>query len=69
MNKFDEEVGEPLTPTRRKEERAKGEWECTRCGYIRVGEDPPAICPECGATALEFEFWELEEDSDSEDYE
>jgi len=68
MNTFDEEFGEVLTPSRRKEERTKGEWECTRCGYIRVGEEPPAVCPECGATANEFEFWELEEESDLEDY-
>lgn len=69
MNHFDEEFGEVLVPRRRKEERAKGEWECTRCGYIRVGDEPPAMCPECGATALEFEFWEFEEDSDWKDYE
>lgn len=69
MNKFDQELGEVLPPRPRKEERAKGEWECTRCGYIRIGEEPPDMCPECGATALEFEFWEFEEESDREDYE
>jgi len=70
MNRFDEEFGGVLSRPLRKEERAKGEWECTRCGYIRVGVEPPATCPECGATALEFEFWEFEEeDSDQEDYE
>jgi len=69
MNTFDEEFGELLTPTHRKKERTMGEWECTRCGYIRIGEQPPDMCPECGATALEFEFWEFEEDSDGEDYE
>ena len=67
MNRFDEGLGEVLTPSRGKKERAKGEWECTRCGYVRIGEQPPDMCPECGATALEFEFFELEEDSDSED--
>ena len=65
MNEFDEEFDEVLASHSRK----KGEWECKRCGYIRVGEEPPAICPECGATADEFEFWELEEDLGSEDYE
>ncbi len=64
MKVFDEGFGDVVTP-----KRAKGEWECTRCGYIRIGEKPPAICPECGATALEFEFYESEEDQDSEDYE
>jgi len=69
VNRFDEEFGEVLTPNRGKRERYEGEWECTRCGYIRVGEEPPAICPECGADADKFEFWEFEEDSDWEDYE
>lgn len=62
MNTFDEGLGDVVTS-----KHAKGEWECTRCGYIRVGEKPPTICPECGATAFEFEFWEFEEDEDSED--
>lgn len=70
MNTFDEEYGGILSPSRRKKERHEGEWECTRCGYIRVGEEPPATCPECGASADKFEFWEFEEeDSDWEDYE
>ncbi len=69
MNTFGEEFGDVLSRPRRKEERAKGEWECTRCGYIRIGDEPPAMCPECGATALEFEFWEFEEDWDWKDYE
>ena len=24
-------------------------WECTVCGYIHEGEEPPAECPICGA--------------------
>ncbi len=69
MNKFDEEFGELLSPSRKRREPHKGEWECTRCGYIRIGEDPPDTCPECGASADKFEFWGFEEDSDWEDYE
>jgi len=69
MNTLDEEFGGVLPRSRRNKEHTKGEWECTRCGYIRVGDEPPAMCPECGATALEFEFWEFEEESDWEDYE
>jgi len=66
MNRFDDKLGDDVSRPRAKP-GAKGEWECTRCGYIRIGEQPPDMCPECGATAFEFEFWEFEEDSDSED--
>ncbi len=24
-------------------------WECTVCGYIHEGDEPPDICPICGA--------------------
>ncbi len=27
---------------------------CTMCGYIHVGENPPARCPQCGATQDRF---------------
>jgi len=64
MNRVDEGFGDVVTP-----KRAKGEWECTRCGYVRIGERPPDMCPECGATAFDFEFFELVEDSDRDDYE
>lgn len=30
-------------------------WRCTVCGYIHVGDAPPAFCPECGAPAEYFE--------------
>ncbi len=29
-------------------------WECTVCGYIHVGEEPPEICPVCGADRSKF---------------
>src|SRR5665647_1087046 len=24
-------------------------WKCTVCGYIHQGDEPPAVCPICGA--------------------
>ncbi|MDA3810454.1 MAG: FAD-dependent oxidoreductase [Spirochaetaceae bacterium] len=30
-------------------------WKCTVCGYIHYGEEPPEICPVCGATKELFE--------------
>lgn len=46
-----------------------GEWECLECGYVHEGEKPPKRCPECGASAEQFEFYEYEdlEDDDFED--
>lgn len=29
-------------------------WICTVCGYIYVGENPPAKCPQCGQPAEKF---------------
>ncbi len=29
-------------------------WECTVCGYIHVGAEPPESCPLCGAPASAF---------------
>jgi len=29
-------------------------WSCTVCGYIHTGENPPEICPICGADASKF---------------
>jgi uncharacterized membrane protein len=29
-------------------------WECTVCGYIHTGEQPPEICPVCGADRSKF---------------
>ncbi|HEY8911143.1 MAG TPA: flavin reductase [Desulfosporosinus sp.] len=31
-------------------------WRCTVCGYIHTGENPPDICPICGADASKFEL-------------
>ncbi len=33
-------------------------WRCTVCGYVEVGEEPPEICPVCGAPAEAFEVIE-----------
>lgn len=29
-------------------------WECTVCGYIHTGEEPPEECPVCGADRSKF---------------
>jgi rubredoxin/uncharacterized membrane protein len=29
-------------------------WECTVCGYIHVGNEPPDECPRCGADRSKF---------------
>jgi rubredoxin len=29
-------------------------WECTVCGYIHIGEEPPETCPVCGADKSQF---------------
>ena len=34
-------------------------WECTVCGYIHEGDEPPDVCPICGA-GKEY-FKEVEE--------
>lgn len=39
-----------------------GEWECMECGHIRVGDKPPSVCPDCGASSDDFEYFEYEED-------
>lgn len=70
MDMFEEESGEGLAYRSPKAETAEGEWECTICGYVREGRRPPKVCPDCGADADEFEFWEYgDEDWDDEDYE
>lgn len=33
-------------------------WRCTVCGYIYEGEEPPEVCPLCGAPASDFELVE-----------
>ncbi len=30
-------------------------WRCTVCGYMTLAEEPPDICPVCGATKDYFE--------------
>jgi len=29
-------------------------WECTVCGYLHQGDEPPESCPRCGAPASAF---------------
>ncbi|MBW1835558.1 MAG: rubredoxin [Deltaproteobacteria bacterium] len=29
-------------------------WECTVCGYIHIGDEPPEKCPQCGADRSKF---------------
>ncbi len=29
-------------------------WKCTVCGYIHTGDEPPEICPVCGADRSKF---------------
>ncbi len=29
-------------------------WKCTVCGYIHQGDEPPAVCPICGALREKF---------------
>lgn len=29
-------------------------WECTVCGYIHIGDEPPEKCPRCGADRSKF---------------
>lgn len=33
-------------------------WRCTICGYIHEGEQPPDVCPLCGAGPEAFELME-----------
>jgi NAD(P)H-nitrite reductase large subunit len=35
-------------------------WECTVCGYIHEGDEPPEFCPICDARKEEFELVEEE---------
>jgi len=42
-------------------------WQCTVCGYIHTGEEPPEICPVCGADKSKFiEITEKEETPEAE---
>jgi rubredoxin/uncharacterized membrane protein len=29
-------------------------WECSICGYVHVGDEPPEECPKCGADRSKF---------------
>jgi rubrerythrin len=29
-------------------------WECTVCGYVYEGDEPPSECPICGVGADQF---------------
>lgn len=29
-------------------------WICTVCGYRHEGEEPPEVCPDCGAPKDKF---------------
>ncbi|MCU0600964.1 MAG: hypothetical protein MUE70_17090, partial [Desulfobacterales bacterium] len=29
-------------------------WQCTVCGYIHNGDEPPETCPVCGADRTQF---------------
>ena len=29
-------------------------WKCSICGYIHQGNEPPAVCPICGAPREKF---------------
>jgi len=29
-------------------------WRCTVCGYEEEAEEPPEVCPVCGATSEAF---------------
>jgi rubredoxin len=51
-------------------EAMEGEWECMECGYVEEGASGrrPKKCPDCGAIASSFEFFEYEdEDWDDSD--
>ncbi len=37
-----------------KSKQKVAQWECQVCGYIYTGEEPPDVCPVCGAPKSEF---------------
>ncbi len=41
-------------------------WECSVCGYIHTGEEPPEKCPVCGADKSKFVELPPEESAPSE---
>jgi len=36
-------------------------WRCEVCGYLHEGEEPPDLCPKCGAPKEKFELLDEEE--------
>ena len=43
-------------------------WQCTVCGYIHEGDEPPETCPVCGADKSQFvEINETVEDTESKE--
>ncbi len=40
-------------------------WECTVCGYIHEGDEPPEKCPVCGADRSKFVEIDSEETSEA----
>ncbi len=41
-------------------------WECTVCGYIHEGDEPPQKCPVCGADKSMFVLLEPEQEAPEE---
>lgn len=39
---------------------ATKKYVCTVCGYVHEGNEPPAVCPKCGAPAEKFKLLEEE---------
>ena len=35
-------------------------WQCTHCGYIHDGGEPPEQCPECKGDEEDFEYLDEE---------
>jgi len=35
-------------------DQTKPAWKCAICGYIHYGEEPPPVCPACGAARSQF---------------
>ena len=41
-------------------------WECTLCGYIHKGDEPPEKCPVCGTDRSKFIEIDFEEQTQTE---
>ena len=42
-------------PPKNGEAHNMAKWECTVCGHIHEGDEPPDECPVCGADKEDFE--------------